>query len=69
MTNNVAVASGWFKSSYSGTENACVSVNLLGSQKGLRDDKDPHGGHLEVSPGAYRAFVGVIRESGLPGAQ
>ncbi|WP_410595112.1 DUF397 domain-containing protein [Amycolatopsis sp. lyj-23] len=46
----------WRKSSYSGTEENCVEVNL-GRVSQIRDTKDRSGGTLAVSSAAWRAFL------------
>lgn len=46
----------WRKSSYSGSDNACVEV-ADGTRTLVRDTKNRDGGHLAVSPHAWAAFV------------
>jgi hypothetical protein len=46
----------WRKSSYSGTEENCVEVNL-GPVSQIRDTKDRTGGTLTVKAAAWGAFL------------
>lgn len=48
----------WRKSSHSaGSNSACVEVAPGDGLVGVRDSKDPEGGHLAVSGRAWRAFL------------
>ncbi|WFB06844.1 DUF397 domain-containing protein [Streptomyces sp. LX-29] len=61
----------WFKSSYSENGGACVEVaaNLVSSSGvvPVRDSKNPDGPALAFPSDAWRAFVGAVRRSELPG--
>ncbi|MEV0641097.1 DUF397 domain-containing protein [Streptomyces sp. NPDC050619] len=64
-TEPTAVA--WFKSSHSGGEgNECVEVADLRTEVTVRDSKNPRGGTLTVSTGAFTAFVEGVAQ-GRPG--
>ena len=55
----------WRKSSYSGGDNNCVEIATTGANVAVRDSKNPGGGVLSFSPGAWQAFTaGVRRLSG-----
>ncbi|MFB8415492.1 DUF397 domain-containing protein [Streptomyces albidoflavus] len=54
----IEVAYNWRKSSYSGDkEFACVEVAAHPTTVHIRDSKVPAGPTLDVTPGAWRAFV------------
>lgn len=50
----------WRKSSYSGSQTACVEVAPLPGVTGIRDSKNADGGELRVPRTAWRAFVRKI---------
>jgi Domain of unknown function (DUF397) len=54
----------WRKSSYSGTQgnSSCVEVAGLSNGVGLRDSKNPTGGHLTVSPQSFAALVRKLKD-------
>jgi hypothetical protein len=52
----------WRKSSYSGNNSNCVEV-AFAERVGVRDSKDPAGGHLTVPPESWRAFLASQRGS------
>ena len=53
----------WVKSSRSGGQGgACVEVAAHASTFYVRDSKNPTHGMLSVAPGAWRAFLDVVRE-------
>lgn len=55
----------WQKASYSGGVNSeCVEVAPDAGVVGVRDSKNPTGGHLTVGPAAWRAFI-AARKSGV----
>ncbi len=48
----------WRKSSHSSAQGDCTEVAALpGGTVGVRDSKDPHGGVLRFSAGAWRVFL------------
>ncbi|MDL4774796.1 DUF397 domain-containing protein [Actinomadura xylanilytica] len=56
----------WRKSSYSGTadDDVCVELGLLaaGAGIGVRDSKNPAGGHLTLSPTEFAALVTDLKQ-------
>ena len=61
MTDNLT----WIKSSYSGAQDHsnCVEVAALGAGgRAVRDSKNPAGGMLSFSAGAFAAFVRATRD-------
>ncbi|MGV9636467.1 DUF397 domain-containing protein [Nocardia testacea] len=61
MTSDLPGAA-WFKSSYSGSQSACVEVAWLkGGQVGVRDSKNASGPALVFTPGAWDAFARKLR--------
>jgi hypothetical protein len=53
------VVSPFWKSSYSGQENACVEVaHTASGGRAVRDSKDPSGPLLTVSRDEWQAFLG-----------
>lgn len=56
MNDSSALA--WRTSSHSDGSGVCVEVaDLPGGGRGVRDSKNPDGGHLTVSPVEWAAFV------------
>jgi hypothetical protein len=53
----------WRKSSHSteGTSAQCVEVAALSDTIGVRDSKDPEGGHLTLAPERFTALVRRIK--------
>lgn len=52
----------WQKSSYSASEGNCVEVRRGESTRDVRDTKHRASGHVSVSPGAWRALLGTVRQ-------
>ncbi|MVZ98911.1 DUF397 domain-containing protein [Actinomadura sp. LD22] len=53
----------WRKSSRSsGNGGACVELADLGVVVGVRDSKDPDGGHLDVSRDALRSLLADLKQ-------
>ncbi|WP_119726416.1 DUF397 domain-containing protein [Thermomonospora amylolytica] len=57
----------WRKSSYSGTANddVCVELAELPEGIGIRDSKNPHHGRLTLPPAAFGTLVRQIKEGTL----
>lgn len=54
----------WRTSSHSGSGDQCVEVAPLARDLcAVRDSKDPAGPALVLTPDAWRAFLGSLRES------
>lgn len=53
----------WRKSSYSGTQTACVEVAPLEGATGIRDSKNRDHGELRIPRTAWRSFVRTITAS------
>ncbi|MFE7167013.1 DUF397 domain-containing protein [Streptomyces sp. NPDC057616] len=52
----------WRKSSYSGdTGGQCLEIAVLRPHIGIRDSKNPAGGVVTVSRGAFSVFVRALR--------
>jgi hypothetical protein len=57
----------WRKSSYSGGGNNCVEAARVGDACAVRDSKDPEGGHLTFSTGAWRQFLAEVKRGAHDG--
>ncbi|RSN60015.1 DUF397 domain-containing protein [Actinomadura sp. WAC 06369] len=53
----------WRKSSYSGVgdDKVCVELGRLADGVGVRDSKDPGGGHLVLSVDAFAGLVDELK--------
>ncbi|GHC63582.1 DUF397 domain-containing protein [Streptomyces flavofungini] len=61
MADAYLPAAQWFKSSYTATASGeCVEVAHPGDRVWVRDSNHRHGGHLAVTPPAWRAFVRAV---------
>ncbi|GAB4583881.1 DUF397 domain-containing protein [Nocardia sp. IFM 10818] len=53
----------WFKSSYSGSKEACVEIAFLANGNvGVRDSKNPRGPALIFAPGEWDVFTASVAE-------
>jgi hypothetical protein len=53
---------GWFKSTHSDSGNdSCVEVRIDGAAVAVRDTKDRDSGMLDLTAGAWEAFLGLHR--------
>lgn len=53
----------WRKSSWSGSDDACVEVAFVDGGVGIRDSRAPRAGVLVVSRTAWQTFIDGIRAS------
>lgn len=62
MTAPADLRSPWRKSSFSGTADGvdCVEVAFGPELVALRDSKLPEGGHLALTPAAFRALLALV---------
>lgn len=58
----------WRKSSYCSNEMHCVELGRLASavDVGVRDSKDPVGGHLSLTPAEFAALLTRIKHAPSP---
>jgi hypothetical protein len=54
----------WRKSTHSSGVNDehCVELGQLAQRIGIRDSKDPHGGHLSLTPTEFSALINQIKQ-------
>lgn len=52
----------WRKSNYSGGTGNCIEVAGLTEHIGVRDSKNPEGGHLMFALDTWAAFVAEVRD-------
>ncbi|ACY96084.1 DUF397 domain-containing protein [Thermomonospora curvata] len=56
----------WRKSSYSMNQGGeCVEIARLPHAVGIRDSKNPHHGHLTITPNAFRTLTHHIKQEQL----
>ncbi|MFJ9536992.1 DUF397 domain-containing protein [Streptomyces sp. NPDC101225] len=61
-TDPALIDAQWRKSSFSGdTGGDCVEVADLSSHTAIRDSKNPAGGVVTVTAGAFSAFLRILR--------
>ncbi|TLF98858.1 DUF397 domain-containing protein [Nocardia cyriacigeorgica] len=66
MTTNHLSGASWFKSSYSGSQSACVEVAWLpDNHVGVRDSKNSTGPALVLTPTQWDAFAGTLRSANV----
>lgn len=58
---DLAPASAWFKSSFSGNGNNCIELADLGTAVGVRDSKEQNGQALVVTSTAFAGFVASVK--------
>ncbi|WP_116209302.1 DUF397 domain-containing protein [Streptomyces olivoreticuli] len=63
----VAPEGAWFKSSYSGSGNACVELADLTGQVGVRDSKWKTGPALVLASAAWATFLAEVQRGGWLG--
>ncbi|MGI5163833.1 DUF397 domain-containing protein [Spirillospora sp. CA-253888] len=58
----------WRKSSHSGgaSDSACIELGRLARGVGVRDSKNPHGGHLTLNVDQLSQLVAEIKRDSLP---
>ncbi|MFC9973112.1 DUF397 domain-containing protein [Spirillospora sp. NPDC127200] len=58
----------WRKSSHSGgaSDSACIELGRLTRGIGVRDSKNPQGGHLGLTTSQFTQLVAEIKRGSLP---
>ena len=58
----------WRKSSYTGgaNDNQCVELGRLALGIGVRDSKDPDGGHVTLTAAQFAALLNHIKQPPTP---
>lgn len=51
----------WRTASYTTEQGHCVEVALTPERVGVRDSKHRAGGHFDVSPDAWAAFIAAVK--------
>ena len=64
MTPRTTPDRGWFKSSRSSDNAACVEVRVTAGTIGVRDSKDPDGPTLAFGPTAWTGFLAGLTAPG-----
>lgn len=64
MSASLAAAT-WRKSSRSNSEQACVEVAQLPTAIGIRDSKNPAGGHLTLNRTLFDGFLNRVKAGDL----
>lgn len=60
-TQSHAAPTGWRKSSHSTAGNDCVEVAQTAHTCAVRDSKNPNGGHIALTPSAWKTFTDHIK--------
>jgi Domain of unknown function (DUF397) len=55
----------WRKSSHSQGNGACVEISFVPGATGIRDSKDPDGGHLSVDQRPFASFLRRVKTGRL----
>ena len=61
MHNEPDFTGAWFKSSFTGGQNACVEAALIPGYAGVRDTKDREGGTLVFNQARWSAFLADVK--------
>ncbi|MFC5184802.1 DUF397 domain-containing protein [Actinomadura harenae] len=64
MTADFSAAT-WRKSKRSNTEQACVEVATVPTAVGVRDSKNPEGGHLTMDRASVGALIAKVKAGDL----
>ncbi|WP_067480134.1 DUF397 domain-containing protein [Actinomadura hibisca] len=64
MTADFGAAT-WRKSSRSNAEQECVEVAQVPTVIGIRDSKNPDGGHLEFAPATFGSLLAQVKAGDL----